>query len=79
MFLPQFILEILFLVWIISALLRTLSYLKVKRQEYKLMVMKSFSLIFTIGVSIYVIIRISKVLFELLNHDADAWQNEHKF
>ena len=24
-------------------------------------------------------IRVAKVLFELFNHDSEAWQNEHKF
>ena len=79
MALPYFGLEIVFLSWIIPALLRTLSYLRIKRQEYKLQVMKRFALIFTIGASLYVIIRISKVFVEVFNQDADSWQNEHKF
>ena len=65
MVLPQITLELLMLVWIISALRRTLSYLKMKRQDYKLSVMKRFALIFTIGVTIYVLIRVSKMLFEI--------------
>ena len=36
MALPGSVIQIVFLVWIVSALLRTLTYLKVKRQEYKL-------------------------------------------
>jgi len=40
MALPQFTLQVVFLIWIISALLRTLSYLRIKRQEFKLAVMK---------------------------------------
>jgi len=36
-------------------------------------------LVFTIGVSIYAVIRVSKVFFEVFNHDEDAWQNEHTF
>ena len=67
MALPYFCVEIVFLVWIISALLRTLSYLRVKRQDYKLQVMKRFALVFTIGASIYVIIRISKIFVEIFN------------
>lgn len=67
MALPYFGLEIVFLTWIISALLRTLSYLKIKRQDYKLQVMKRFALVFTIGASIYVIIRISKVFVEIFD------------
>ena len=59
--------QVVFLVWIVSALLRTLTYLKVKRQEYKLSVMKRFTLIFSIGVVIYSIIRISKIFFEIFN------------
>ena len=59
--------QVVFLVWIVSALLRTLTYLKVKRQEYKLSVMKRFALIFSIGVVIYSIIRISKIFFEIFN------------
>ena len=59
--------QVVFLVWIVSALLRTLTYLKVKRQEYKLSVMKRFALIFSIGVLIYSIIRISKIFFEIFN------------
>ena len=77
MSLPYFGLEIVFLTWIISALLRTLSYLRIKRQDYKLQVMKRFALVFTIGASVYVIIRISKVFVEIFDQDADAWQNEH--
>lgn len=79
MALPQSVIQVVFLVWIVSALLRTLTYLKVKRQEYKLSVMKRFTLIFSIGVVIYTIIRISKIFFEIFNQDSDAWQNEHKF
>ena len=75
---PQFLLEVVFLVWIISALIRTLSYLKQKRQDFKLAVMKRFGLVFTIGVSLYTVIRIWKIFYELFN-DTDAWQNEHKF
>lgn len=41
--------------------------------------MKRFALIFTIGVAIYVVIRISKVFFEIFNQNSDSWQNEHKF
>lgn len=79
MALPQFVLQIVFLMWIVSALLRTLTYLKVKRQEFKLSVMKQFTLVFSIGVVIYTFVRASKMIFEVSNHDADAWQNEHKF
>lgn len=79
MVLPQIILEVVFLVWIISALKRTLTYLKIKKQEFKLAVMKKFALIFTIGVSIYILIRTSKVMVEAFNADSDSWQNEHKF
>lgn len=50
-----------------------------KRQEYKFEIMKRFALIFTIGVSIYIVIRVAKVFFEIFNQDSDAWQNEHKF
>ena len=67
------------LIWILSALKRTLSYLKFKRQEYKLSVMKRFALIFSIGVTIYILIRLSKVLFEISSEESDAWQHEHKF
>ena len=79
MMLPQFILEIIFLVWIVNAMIRTLSYLKMKRQDYKLTVMKKFSVTFSIGVTIYVLIRISKVLYEMINTDSDAWKTEHRF
>jgi len=79
MALPQSVIQVVFLVWIVSALLRTLTYLKIKRQEYKLTVMKQFTLIFTIGVVIYTVIRVSKIFFEIFNEDADSWQNEHKF
>ena len=65
MVLPQITLELLMLVWIISALRRTLSYLKMKRQDYKLSIMKRFALIFSIGVTIYILIRVAKMLFEL--------------
>ena len=67
LYVPQGLLEVVFLVWTISALIRTLSYLKMKRQEYKLAVMKLFSIIFTIGVSVYVLIRVAKLLFEIFN------------
>lgn len=67
------------LVWIISALRRTLSYLKVKRQDYKLAVMKRYALIFSIGVTTYILIRLSKVFFEISTKESDAWQHEHKF
>ena len=77
--LPQIILEVIYLFWIISALIRTLSYLKIKKQEFKLAVMKKFALIFTIGVTIYILIRTSKVMVETFNEDSDSWQNEHKF
>lgn len=79
MVLPQITLELLMLVWIISALRRTLSYLKMKRQEYKLSVMKRFAMIFTIGVTIYILIRIAKMLFEVSQQEVDAWKHEHKF
>lgn len=65
MVLPQITLELLMLVWIISALRRTLSYLKMKRQDYKLSIMKRFAMIFSIGVSIYILIRVAKMLFEV--------------
>ena len=69
LYVPQGLLEVVFLVWIISALIRTLSYLKMKRQAYKLAVMKLFSIIFTIGVSVYILIRVAKLLFEIFNQD----------
>lgn len=43
------------------------------------MLMKRFALIFTVGVTIYIIIRISKVLFEVASEGTDAWKHEHKF
>ena len=36
-------------------------------------------MIFAIGVTLYILIRLSKVLFELSSQEADAWQHEHKF
>ena len=65
--LPQFILELVFVYLTFKALLRTLSYLKVKRQEYKLNVMKKFAVIFTLGAIVYVFIRASKLIFEIFN------------
>ena len=41
--------------------------------------MKMFSIIFTIGVSVYILIRVAKLLFEVFNQDSEAWENEHKF
>ena len=79
MALPQIVLEIIFLIWIVKALIRTLAYLKMKNQEYKLSVMKQFSLIFTIGVTLYILIRVSKILFEIAYPDEDTWQNEYIF
>ena len=73
MALPQIVLEIIFLIWIVKALIRTLAYLKMKNQEYKLSVMKQFSLIFTIGVTLYILIRVSKILFEIAYPDEDTW------
>merc|ERR1719458_2376531 len=73
MALPQFIMQIIFLIWIVSALIRTLTYLKVKRQEFKLAVMKRFMIVFTIGVAIYAVIRVAKIFFEVFNHDEEAW------
>jgi len=67
MVLPQVTLEVILLIWIISALRRTLSYLKFKRQDYKLSIMKRYAMIFSIGVTIYILIRLSKVLFELIS------------
>lgn len=36
-------------------------------------------MIFTIGVTIYILIRIAKMLFEVSQQEADAWKHEHKF
>jgi len=40
MVMPQSIIQVVFLVWIVSAMFRTLTYLKMKRQDYKLWIMK---------------------------------------
>ena len=65
--------------WIVKALIRTLTYLKMKRQEYKLSIMKKFAVIFTLGVTISTLIRITKFFFEVLHENSEAWQSEHKF
>ena len=77
--LPQFCLDVTFILWIVKALIRTLSYLKLKRQVYKLSIMKKFAGILILGVSISLIIQISKAFFEVFNQDSDSWQNEHQF
>ena len=41
--------------------------------------MKQFAMIFAIGATIYFLVRMSKVFFELGSQEADAWQHEHKF
>jgi len=79
MALPQFLIEVVFLIWIVSALLRTLSYLKVKRQDFKLRVMKQFAIVFSIGVVTYALIRLTKIGYEVLSVSEDSWRNEHKF
>ena len=65
--------------WIVNALIRTLSYLRLKRQEFKLSMMKKFAGIFTVGVTIIVIIRAVKIFVIVFNEDQDSWSNEHKF
>jgi len=77
--LPQFCLDVTFILWIVKALIRTLSYLKLKRQDYKLSIMKKFAVILTLGVSISIIIHISKAFYGFFNQDSEAWQNEHQF
>lgn len=68
-----------FLIWIVNALIRTLSYLRLKRQEFKLSMMKQFAGIFTVGVTLIVIIKAYKLFVIVFNEDQDSWQNEHKF
>lgn len=61
--------EIVFLLWTIGALTRTLAYLRSKRQVYKFEVMKNFGIVFALGTIIYVVIRVSKIFSELLKSD----------
>ena len=79
MVLPQLCLDVTFLIWIANALIRTLAYLKLKRQEFKLSMMKKFGVIFTVGVAVMLLIRIVKIFVIVFNEDSDAWQNEHRF
>lgn len=66
-------------VWIVSALFRTLTYLKMKDLDYKLSIMKQFTCVFLICILIFSVIRIAKILFEVINDDTESWENEHNF
>ena len=54
---PKIVFYALFLIWIITALLRSLAYLKSKRIEYKYLVMKQLTIVIMIEVICTIVIQ----------------------
>ena len=79
MVMPQSIIQVVFLVWIVSALFRTLTYLKMKNLDYKLSIMKQFTCVLLICIIVFTVIRSTKILSEVLSDDMESWEREHSF
>ena len=76
---PEIALNCVFLLWIGKALLRTLSYLKQKQQDFKLDIMKQFSIVIIFFVLVRVIIVCSIVIYHLFSNRDSVWKNDYFF
>jgi len=75
--LPEGLLNMLFLIWIIFSLIRTLAYLKSKNQHYKFKIMKLYALVLAAGTLGYLIINSIAVGYNLMGDEDEVWRMQH--
>ena len=75
--LPEGLLNLLFLIWIVFSLLRTLAYLKSKNQHYKFHIMKMYAVIVAFGTLGYLLINSVAVGYNLMGSDDEVWRAQH--
>ena len=72
-------LNIILIIWIGNALIRTLAYLKAKEQEYKLHVLKQFTMVIGAAILVNLLILFSMILYHMFSNKENVWQNDYFF
>lgn len=77
--LPQAIFDAIYLVWIWSALRRTLTYLKQKKQSYKYEILKKFAITLLTGTIVSVVLTLIWVFICMMGERDALWEIEWMF
>ena len=75
--LPEGFFNLLFLIWVVFSLLRTLAYLKSKNQHYKFSVMKRYAATVAFGTLGYFLINSIAVGYNLMGDEDEVWRVQH--